>query len=51
MLNCPDCKAEMVYGGDQETTDADERPLIVSNHFCHNCETEVVISRLLQYAD
>lgn len=33
MNNCPDCKAEMCYGGDQEMTDADDKPIIVSNHF------------------
>ena len=45
MNKCPDCKGEMIYGGDQEMTDADDKPIIVSNHFCYHYETELVITR------
>jgi len=48
MNNCPDCKGEMIYGGDQELENADDEAIIVSNHYCYGCDTEVTITRKLE---
>ena len=38
MFTCAVCNEEMIYGGDEMHFDADNRPLITSNHTCPKCD-------------
>ena len=38
MFTCAVCNEEMIWGGDHMDVDADEKPIITSNHSCPKCD-------------
>lgn len=42
-MKCPRCNTDMIWGGDIDTEDADDRPMIESNLSCPECEVFVLI--------
>lgn len=42
-MKCPNCGNEMIYGGDHDVQDPDEKHFIESNHACPHCSTNVLI--------
>lgn len=42
-MECPNCKTEMIWGGDSDDKDADGRSYISSNLSCPECDTFVIV--------
>ena len=43
MIDCPKCKENMIWGGDNDVEDADGNERIESNLSCPNCKTDVYV--------
>ena len=50
-MECPNCKAEMIWDGDHHDEDTDGRGYIASNLSCPECDTFVIVYTPLEETD
>ena len=41
MFTCPVCNKPMIWAGDNDYRDGDDRPYIGSHHHCNDCDTTI----------